>query len=312
MPLSLPVVLLVGLWLLALGTVVGSFINVCVFRIPFQKSLIWPGSHCPKCWNSIPARDNIPILGWLALGGKCRSCHDPISARYPLVEALVGIFYLALFVVDVIYGPRSWAGEAPVGLFGVWFYHAILIALLVAATFIDYDLMIIPDEITVTGMVVGIGLGAWFPEIRPVPSSALTPMSGFWIGVAGLLAGGGLTQTVRIVGSVIFRREAMGFGDVTLMAMIGAFLGWQAAVLTFFLAPFFGIAHALWKLTRYVGKLVSGRKSSSADRELPFGPYLSMAAATLVLSWPWLWRYWGAEFFKTLGMVSLWVLGLET
>ena len=98
---------------------------------------------------------------------------------------------------------------------------------------------------------------------------------------------------------------------MTLMAMIGAFLGWQGAALTFFLAPFFGIAHAIWKMARYLLKWLSGGKSSSADREIPFGPYLSMAAVALVLSWPWLWAGWGANFFGQLRMVLLWMLGLE-
>ncbi len=311
MPLTLSVVLLVGFWLFALGTVVGSFINVCVYRLPFQKSVIWPGSRCPKCWNGIAARDNIPVMGWIALGGKCRGCSNPISVRYPLVEALVGILFVTAYVVDVVFGPRSWSGEVLLSNFSVWAYHATLIALLVTATFIDYDLMIIPDEVTVLGMIVGIVLGTLFPWIRLEPSHALTQAGGFWVGVTGLIVGGGVPFFVRQTASLLLRREAMGFGDVTLMAMIGAFLGWQAAVLTFFLAPFLGIAHAWWKLVKYIGKVVSGKKSSSADRELPFGPYLSMAAVALVFSWPWLWPYWAKNLFETLRVVSWWMLGLE-
>jgi len=309
--LTWTVVLLVGFWLFALGTVVGSFINVCVFRLPWQKSVIWPGSHCLRCWHAIAARDNVPILGWILLGGKCRGCGDPISPRYPLIEALVGVLFAAGYIVDVVMGPRTWAGEVPLSLFGVWFFHAILIALLVTATFIDYDLMIIPDEVTVFGMIVGIGLGTCFPWIRPEPSTTATQWGGFWVGMTGLIVGGGVPLFVRQTASLLLRREAMGFGDVTLMAMIGAFLGWQAAVLTFFLAPFLGIAHALWKLTKYVGKVLSGKKSSSADRELPFGPYLSMAAAALVFSWTWLWPLWARELFNTLRVVTLWLMGIE-
>lgn len=311
MPATLPLMLLVGAWLFAVGTVVGSFLNVCIYRIPWQKSVIWPGSHCPKCWTAIPARDNIPILGWIALGGKCRGCQGSISVRYPLVEALVGTVFAGLFVAEVVNGPRVWRGEIPSYLFAAWFYHAILIALLIAGTFIDYDLTIIPDEITVPGMIVGLVLGAAYPWLRPEPSTAATALAGFWVGATGLLVGGGLTQGVRLAGSLALRREAMGFGDVTLMAMIGAFLGWQAAVLTFFLAPFFGIAHALWKVVKYLIKWIGGGQLSSADREIPFGPYLSMAAITLVLSWRWLWAGWAKDFFASLGMVSLWMLGLE-
>ena len=169
-------------------------------------------------------------------------------------------------------------------------YHAVFLALLVAATFIDYDLMIIPDQITITGMVVGVGIGTLWPQARPVPASwpAITHSQGFWVGIMGLLVGAGLTQFVRVTAGFVFRREAMGFGDVTLMGLIGAFLGWQAAVLTFFLAPFLGLAHAAWKLLKYLKKRISGGKLSGADREIPYGPYLSMAAATLFFLWKWI------------------------
>ena len=303
MAVRLPIHLILGCGLFAIGAVVGSFLNVCIYRIPWQKSVVWPDSRCPKCFHSIAARDNVPIVSWLALRGACRHCGLPIAARYPAVEALVGLLFAGAYVTDVAFGPRTVWGEMPGFLAVVLFYHLILIALLVAATFIDYDLMTIPDEITVTGMVLGIALGAIFPEVRPDPSRATTHAAGFWVGVAGFLVGGGLTWSVRFLGSVALRREAMGFGDVTLMAMIGAFLGWQAAVMTFFLAPFFGLAHAFWKLVAYLGKRLSGRQSSSADRELPFGPYLSMAAVVLLLSWPWFWPNWAKPRFELLRML---------
>jgi leader peptidase (prepilin peptidase)/N-methyltransferase len=199
-------------------------------------------------------------------------------------------------------------GEIPASTLLVWSYHAALIALLVAATFIDYDLTVIPDEITITGMIIGVGLGTLVPGIRPEPAAATTAAAGLGVGIVGLLVGGGLTEFVRLTGSLALRREAMGFGDVTLMAMIGAFLGWQAAVLTFFIAPFFGLAHALWKLVLYVGKRLSGRELSSTDREIPFGPYLSMAAVALVFSWPWLWPHWAKSYFETLNMLFWFLL----
>jgi leader peptidase (prepilin peptidase)/N-methyltransferase len=300
---------IVGVWLFVLGTVVGSFVNVCVYRIPWQKSVIWPGSHCFTCWNAVAPRDNFPILSWLALRGKCRNCRAPISARYPFVEFLVGILFVGLFVVDVALAPRPWQGEVPAWRFAPCFYHMVLISLLVAGTFIDIDLTVIPDEVTLTGMIFAIVVGTWLPWIRPVPTGALTHTEGFWAGIVGLLVGGGLTWFVRVSGSLALRREAMGFGDVTLMAMIGAFVGWQAAVLTFFFAPFFGIAHAVWKLGQYIAKALSGRQLSSADREIPFGPYLSMAAVVLVLTWPWLWPSWARGLFESLKDVSRWMLG---
>jgi len=291
-------ILILGLF--AVGAVVGSFLNVCIYRIPWEKSVIWPASHCPKCLRAIRPQDNIPVLSWLALRGECRSCGAPVSPRYPLIEALVGLLFVSVYVADVVYGPTLPLGALPAATVARLAYHLSLVALLVVATFIDYDLWIIPDGVTVPGMVVGLAAGAIFPGIRPEPSAAAGHWEGLVVGVIGLAAGAGLTQSVRLLGSLAFRREAMGFGDVTFMGMIGAYLGWQAAVLTFFLAPFFGLAHALWKVLLRLGKWLTGRKSSAADREMPFGPYLSMAALSLLLSWPWLWPGWGKSLFDDL------------
>src|SRR4051794_7863705 len=134
--------------LFAIGTIVGSFLNVCIYRLPWQKSVIWPGSHCPHCLHSIAARDNVPILGWLSLRGACRDCGAPIAGRYALIEALVGLLFLALFFLDVAAADRTLWGEISAFTLLTWSYHASLVALLVAATFVDYDHTIIPDEIT--------------------------------------------------------------------------------------------------------------------------------------------------------------------
>ena len=308
---SWPLLAFLGFGVFCVGTVVGSFLNVCIYRIPWQKSVIWPASHCPRCFGAISANDNVPIVGWLALRGECRTCGLPISARYPLIEALVGLLFLGLYVVDVLLAPREAWGQIPTSSLAVLAYHAVFVSLLVAATFIDYDLLIIPDEVAVTGMVLGVGLGAAFPWIRPEPSTALTHWSGLAVGIGGMLAGAGLTASVRSTFSFLLRREAMGFGDVTLMGMIGAFLGWQAAVLTFFIFPFFGLAHASWKLVKYIGKRLAGVQSSSADREIPAGPYLSMAATFLVFTWPWLWPHWAKGLFETLRVVFWWMLGVR-
>src|SRR5262249_35923934 len=154
-----------------------------------------------------------------------------------------------------------------------------------------------PDQVTVPGMLIGLMVGTLVPDVRPEPATAQAYTGGLAVGVLGLLVGGGLTQAVRLIGSRALGREAMGFGDVTLMAMIGSYVGWQVAVLTFFVAPFFGLGHALWKLMVYFGKRLQGLPASSADREIPFGPYLSMAAIALLISWPWLWPAWARNFF---------------
>lgn len=303
-----PTYLIGGLWFFALGTVVGSFVNVCVYRIPFQKSVIWPGSTCPKCLGPIAARDNVPIVGWLLLRGACRRCGLAISPRYPLVELLVGLLFVALYATDIVFGPM---GILDTSDFYRLLYHLILVTCLVVATFIDYDFYIIPDEVTVTGMVLGLLLGTLAPGIRPEPATADTMLGGLGVGLLGWAVGGGLVWAVRIVAGLAFRREAMGFGDVTLLAMIGAFLGWQAAVLTFFLAPFFGLVHALGKTVRLLVKFVTGLKIQVIDRELPFGPYLSLAALTLMLSWPWLWKGWAGTLFANLADITLFLLGRE-
>ncbi|MGO9471376.1 MAG: prepilin peptidase [Isosphaeraceae bacterium] len=306
-----PLLVALGLGVFLIGTVVGSFLNVCIYRIPWQKSVIWPGSRCPICFNDIAARDNIPVISWIALRGECRSCGVKIPIRYLLVESLVGMLFLGTFFIDMLNGPRGpWGQVSPFQL-AVTAYHDILIALLVAATFIDYDLMIIPDAITRTGWILGIGLGTLWPQIRPAPADAATHLGGFGIGLLGLVVGAGLTQAVRLSFGFILRREAMGDGDVTLMGMIGAFLGWQAAVLTFFIAPFFGLAHAAWKLLKLIRKWLSGGQLSGSDRELAYGPYLSMAAVAVLLAWPWLWRNWAKGLFQTLHMLFWWFWGIN-
>jgi leader peptidase (prepilin peptidase) / N-methyltransferase len=312
-----PMLVLLGIGFFLIGTVVGSFLNVCIYRIPWQKSVVWPSSRCPHCYSAIAARDNIPILSWFVLRGECRNCAAPISMRYPLVEALVGVLFLGAYLVDVIgeviVNPRGAWGQIPTFQLAAAAYHCLMLALLVAATFIDYDLFLIPDEVTVTGMIFAVGIGAIWPDVRPAPASwpLITHLQGFGVGLMGLAVGAGLTQLVRKIFTFVFRREAMGFGDVTLMGMIGGFMGWQAAVLTFFLAPFLGLAHACWKLLKLVKKWMSGGQLSSADRELPYGPYLSMAAAILFFLWRPLWRGWAGGLFRMLFVIFWWLLGFD-
>jgi len=316
-----PLLVFLGLGFFLIGTVVGSFLNVCIYRIPWQKSVIWPSSRCPHCYSAIAAQDNIPIVSWFALRGECRKCGAPISMRYPLVEALVGFLFLGAYLVDVIAAPRGAWGQVPTFQLASAAYHCVFLALLVAATFIDFELFLIPDQITVTGMVIGIALGTLWPRVRPEPGSATTHIQGFWVGLVGLVVGGVLILVVRQCAAFVLAvlrllkltelTEGMGLGDLTLLAMIGAFMGWQAAVLTFFLAPFFGLAQAVWKLFNKMKKSLGGGQLSSSDREMPFGPYLSMAAATLLFSWPWLWPRWARGLFGTIFVIFWWLLGID-
>ena len=179
MILMWPILVILGIGFFLIGTVVGSFLNVCIYRIPWQKSVIWPSSRCPHCYSAIAARDNIPILSWIALRGECRRCGAPISMRYPLVEALVGFLFLGAYLLDVIAARRGAWGEIPVFQLAAAAYHALFLALLVAAAFIDYDLKIIPDQITVTGMVIGVAMGTLWPQVRPEPAERYVPSPGF-------------------------------------------------------------------------------------------------------------------------------------
>jgi leader peptidase (prepilin peptidase) / N-methyltransferase len=306
----LPVLVFLGIFYFAIGSVVGSFLNVCIYRIPLQKSVIWPASRCPRCFAAIAGMDNIPIVSWIGLRGECRQCGLPISARYPLVEGLTGALFLGAFVMDVIAAPRNpWVPVTATAL-ATAAYHCVFLAFLVVAALIDADLWIIPDEITFTGAFLGIVLGTIVPQVRPVPADAIGHWGAFWTGMLGLGVGAGLTFGIRQVFSVLFRKEALGLGDVTLMGMIGAYLGWQATVLTFFLGAFVGLGHALWKLVRKWKKRLSGTKLSSSDSELPYGPYLSMAAALLYFAWAWVWPICARNLFMPLFVIFWWSLGI--
>lgn len=290
-----------GAWIFLLGATVGSFANVCIYRIALQKSVVWPGSHCPRCFTAIAARDNIPILGWLLLRGRCRTCGLPIAARYPLIEALAGTLFVAVYLVDLVYGPTGMLEAEDLVRLG---FHLLLVAFLIVATFIDYDYYILPDSITVTGMLAGLILGTLAPGSRPAPGHRDSAWDGFVVGMTGLIVGGGIVWAVRIFGGLAFRKEAMGFGDVTLMAMIGAFLGWWSLPPTLFLAAILGLIHAVLKLFGSLRKWLMRRKLSASDGEIPFGPYLSMAALILMMAWPWLWRGWLARYYDTLASLG--------
>ncbi len=245
------------------------------------------------------------------LGGACRNCRLPISPRYPAIEFLVGLLFVGVYLLDVAAAPRALIGPDPASLGIRAVYHLILVSLLVVATFIDFDLFIIPDEVTIPGMLLGLGLPLLAPGVRPDPSWAVNAWDALKIGLVGWAVGGGLIWAIRIFGRIVFRREAMGFGDVTLMAAIGGFLGWQAAVLIPFLAALLALAHALWKLVILVGKWLRGRSISGSDREIPFGPYLSLATLILLYFWPRFWPGWARRFFADLISAAWFLLGLD-
>ena len=233
-----------------LGTIVGSFLNVCIYRLPLEQSIVRPGSHCRACKHPIAWYDNVPILSFLALGAKCRHCRAPIALRYPLVEVLTGL-----------------ATVAVVSRFGVQAPSLIYLAFvwaLIAASFIDLDYRIIPDEISLGGLAIGLIISPLVPQLHG-SASWLIALKRSCIGA---LVGGGLLYVTGVLGTLAFKKEAMGGGDVKLLAMAGSLLGWQAVTLAFFLAPLLAIGPGLAVLLL--------RKS----HEIPYGPFL--AAALLV------------------------------
>ena len=250
------------IWLALLGVAIGSFLNVVIHRLPKDESLFRPRSRCPRCGNCIAWYDNIPLLSYAVLRGRCRSCGRAISPRYPIVEAVTAILTVTLWVFCRRHGE-------PIAVFVV--YEALVCAL-VAATFIDYDLFIIPNEITLPGIALSPVVSAAIPSLQEfIPlrhAYHLTPwlpVNAFITSLIGVVVSGGLVYMAGEMGRLILRKECMGFGDVKLMAMVGGILGWQIGVAVFFIAPFFGLTHGLYSLI------------FRRQHVIPYGPYLSMA-----------------------------------
>jgi leader peptidase (prepilin peptidase) / N-methyltransferase len=315
------------------GSCVGSFLNVCIHRFPAHpglreqlRSLNRHRSGCPRCLSSILWRDNIPLLGWLLLRGRCRTCGKPISIRYPVVELLTAVLFVVMYQLEMpanfwsppedfglyyVDGPQRIEGlwAAPVWLHVRYLLHLALICCLIVATFIDMELKIIPDGCTLPLMLVAplaaaICGQAWIVPLwsqddsvvevlRTILPETARPLlfswdclpfakqhphwHGFLVSLAGILVGGGAVWIVRVVGVCMLRQEAMGFGDVTLMAMVGSVLGWQLSLVVFVLAPMLAILAALstWLLKR--------------QQEFPYGPWLACGTLALLLGWPIVW-----------------------
>lgn len=227
---------------LVLGLLVGSFLNVCIYRVPRKESVVWPGSRCGACGRSLRWFENVPVVSWLALGGRCRTCRATISVTYPLVETVTALVFAGGYVV---YGPHP-----------LLLVRLVFACMVVVLFFIDLRHRILPDRITFPGIVIGLGASVVLP---PGPASAM----------AGLLLGGGLLWAIS-EGYVRLRgREGLGFGDVKMLAMIGAFLGWPLTLLTLFLASLAGSVVGVWLLASRKG----GMQSS-----LPFGTFLAVGA----------------------------------
>ena len=238
---------LLYLYAALLGAMVGSYLNVVVYRVPLGLSTVRPRSRCPYCDGGIRALDNIPILSYLVLRGRCRSCGAPISARYPTVEAATALLFAACAL-------RFGASWALIPAF-------VLVSLLVALALIDFDHFLLPDRLTLPGIVVGLAL------------QPLNPLSTLLEALIGVVAGAGLLILMINFWYWIRKEEGMGLGDVNMLAMVGAFLGWQGVLATLLLSAFAGALFGL-------GAMLFGRLEMKS--RLPFGVFLSAGAlATL-------------------------------
>ena len=260
--------MLIGVFVFVFGLVIGSFLNVCVLRIPEGKSIVRPASACPKCGAVIRPYDNIPVASWLLLGGKCRACKAPISWMYPVVELLTGALFLG-----------CWLAFGPTLLALKW---AAFSAIMVVLVFTDMRERILPDVVNFTGLAIGLAISLFTP---PADGTALwlsnrlfsfpppTPVISLLDALLGGAIGGSL---LWIVSEAYFRlrgREGMGLGDVKMMLMAGAFLGAKRTLLTIFAGSVLG---------SFLGLAIILAKRKGSDYELPFGSFLGAAAILVV------------------------------
>jgi leader peptidase (prepilin peptidase)/N-methyltransferase len=259
---------LIGIFVFLFGLVIGSFLNVCIVRIPGHKSVVMPASACPKCGSEIRAYDNIPVISWLLLGGKCRFCKASISAMYPVVEFLTAVLFLGCY--------------AAFGLTPEAFKWAAFSALMIVLVFTDLRERILPDVVNYTGLCIGLILSFF---TKPTDGTANliashlfafpppAPVLSFADALLGALIGSGL---LWLVSEAYFRlrgREGMGLGDVKMMLMAGAFLGVKRTLLTIFAGSLLGSV---------LGIVFILAKRKGSDYELPFGTFLGMAALLVV------------------------------
>ncbi|MBN2427287.1 MAG: prepilin peptidase [Deltaproteobacteria bacterium] len=244
----MPDAISIYLIVLIFGLIIGSFLNVCIYRIPAGKSIMWPGSHCPSCQNNLRWYHNIPVLSYAVLRGCCSFCGKKISLRYPSVELLTGILFVLVF--------------SRFGLTFASLVYSLFVALLIVITFIDLDLQIIPDVISLPGIVVGFLCSFLIPWL-PWTDSLL-----------GIILGGGSLFLVAAVYKMLTKIDGMGGGDIKLLAMIGAFIGWKAILPVIFISSMVGCL---------VGIPLMLLKGSGTRLAIPFGPFLALGAVIYLL-----------------------------
>ena len=234
-----------GLVVLLFGACIGSFLNVCIYRIPENKSIVFPGSFCPNCNKSIPFYCNVPILSYIFLRGRCKFCKQPISIRYPLIEVLTGLFAISLF--------------HKFGLTPAMIYWFVFISILITISFIDIDHQIIPDIISLPGILIFASSFYFLPEMT-IKDTLL-----------GVLAGGGSLYAIAFFYYLLRKQEGMGGGDIKLLAMIGAATGIKGVAFTIFAGSLFGTLFGILIM-------LYTKMADTKNLRIPFGPFLSVGA----------------------------------
>ena len=239
-----------------LGAIIGSFLNVVIHRYPREESIVFPPSHCPECRYAIKPYDNIPVLSYLILRGHCRNCGTPISARYPLLELANALFYLAAYLRT---GPTI-----------AFPLVAAIVSMTLVLIFIDLDIQILPDVIDLPGVLIGLGIGALQLGVL-YPTMILSPS--LLDSAIGAAAGAGVLLAIGLAYRLVRRIEGMGFGDVKMMAMIGACVGWAWIFPVLLLSSITGAV---------AGLIVASRSDRGMQVPLPFGVFLGMALLAIM------------------------------
>lgn len=258
--------LLFAFYAFAIGAVVGSFLNVVIHRWPREESIVFPASHCPACNAPIKAYDNIPIVSYVVLLGRCRSCRATITPRYPLVELSNALFYLAVF-------QRT-------GLSYAFIPVAAIVSMLIVLIFIDADVQMLPDVVTLPGVAIGLAIGALSLGDRVTElaiSSSIIDSAG------GAIVGAAIVAAIILAYWLIRRVEGMGWGDSKMLAMIGAALGWRSVFAVLFLGSLLGAA---------IGVPLAMRSEKRMQTALPFGVFLGLAALLTIFFGNTLFAWW--------------------